>query len=183
MGNELEEKIYKYGDSYYSFKEMYEIYNRTFPTKKKQFKDCIAHYILSEIFRKCDLVKEANNIEAIADIEKNNLNIKPSKMSRFINEKEYLLRVKFLFGISGLINKYKVSEFVNGEWLLERLVSLTIGSSYEKNEYDEFSLIDYNSLSKDECMAIIDNYKRNIRGEEIVFYRAAKTLENLILVF
>lgn len=48
----------------------------------------------------------------------------------------------------------------------------------EKKYYyivDNFFLIDYNSLSEDECLAIADNFVRKMKDEEIVSYDTSKT--------
>ncbi len=42
-------KIYRYGDKYYSIEELYEIYNKVHFDNKKAFKDCLCHYILKKI--------------------------------------------------------------------------------------------------------------------------------------
>ena len=38
-------------------------------------------------------------------------------------------------------------------------------------------LIDYNSLSEDECLAIADNFVRDMRDEEIVFYNGPRKIK------
>ncbi len=85
-----------------------------------------------------------------------------------------------LFGLNGIINGYKINEFINGEWLLNKIVSLTLGSSYHVQSRDDFSLIDYDNLETDECLAIINNYKRNIKNLELVYYKPAKVLNKHI---
>ncbi len=42
-------KIYKYGNCFFNFDELYEIYNGISFDKKKLFKDCIAHFTLEQI--------------------------------------------------------------------------------------------------------------------------------------
>ncbi len=177
MNIENSEQIYKYGDKYYSFEEICEIYAHIYMESKKNFRDCLSHFILAQIFRKAHHDREAYMIEDIANLEKKHVEKRFSKIESFLYHKAYSLKVMLLFGLNSEKNSYKNSEFINGEWLLNKLVSLTLGSRYQRYEHSDLSLIDYNSFLEDECLAIVENFKRNIHNEEIVYYRSPKKLE------
>ena len=174
MGENLEEKIYQYGDSFYTFEEICELFVHTGFEKKQKFKDCLAHFLLAQILRKGGFSKYADIIDDLGRLEKSGIDKNLSKVEEFFHRNEYSLKVKRLFGLSGIINKYKISEFVNGEWLLKKLVSSTIGSSYDVLEQDDFSLINIDGLTDEECHAISDNFQRNMRNEELVFYKSKR---------
>ena len=173
----MDEKIYKYGDNYYDIEEIYDLESRMTVIKRKAFRDCISHNILAQIFRRSNLDKEATIIESIADLEKTKIDKNLSKAESVIYNTKYSFYVTKLFLMTGRFEKFKTSEFSNGGWLLSRLVSLTIGSGYPVCSYNDLSIIDYTALTEDECKAIADNYRRNIRGEELEFYKSAKALE------
>ncbi len=167
-------KIYRYGDKYYSIEELYEIYNKIHFDNKKAFKDCLCHYILSEIFKKAGI--NSNDILSIANIEYKYINGNLSKINKFINDEKYSLLIKKIFGLKSVIKKYKVSEFINGEWILNKLISQTLGSGVKKDIIDNLELIDYTTLTEEECLEITKNFRRNINDEEIIFIKNPKTL-------
>ena len=86
-----ENKIYQFGDSYYNINEIYKIYDNTNYENKKALKDCLSHYILSEIFKKAGL--DNSDILSIANIEYKLIKGKLSKVNKFINNKIYSLRL------------------------------------------------------------------------------------------
>ncbi len=176
MNDNLNKKIYRYGNEYYSIEELYDLYEKSNPNKRKTMKDCLCHFILLEIFKKAGNNKYSSNLESIADIEFKYIEANLSKFEKYLYNKEYNIRLKKLLGIGGIINKYKASELINGEWLLEKIVSLSLGSNYMIDEYNGFSLINYNNLSVDECIVITENFKRNIWNEEFSFYNSPKNL-------
>ncbi len=173
MDSDLSKKIYKFGDTFYSAEELYNIYNSINSERVKKFKDCIAHFILAQIFRKAGLIKDADIIESIALLEKRNLD---GKSPNFLRKKEYTLRIMQLYGLNGMVNKYKINEFINGEWLLTKLVNLTLGYICQPIGQGSFPLIDYDDLTESECREIAENFKRNVRNEEIVFFHSSKRL-------
>ena len=69
-----------------------------------------------------------------------------------------------------------MNEFTNGECMLNNLISHTLGSSYEKDELEDFSLTKYQQFSDDECLAISDNFVRYLKSDKIVFYEKSKRL-------
>ncbi len=177
MNKDFGEKIYKYGKEYYSFKEMCEIYNIIPLNNRKKFKDYVSHMILAQILRKSGLDKYANSIESIGELERKKLEHKLSKLEKLIYNKEYLLKIMKLYGLNSIVNNFKINEFINGEWLLNKLVTLTIGSGCKVNDYDDFSLIDYSYLTTDACLAIAANFKRNMKDEQIIYYNSGRVLK------
>ena len=167
---ELDNKIYRYGMLFYSFNELYSIYNSLNMEKKKIFKDCLAHYSLIQILEKSGNTKYTSYIEMIAGLEKKRIDNLFNKKELLTYNKEYLLKVKKLVSLFSKSTDGKLNEFVNGEWLLNKLVSLTLGSSYKKDELNDFSIIKYDLLTNEECMAITDNFIKNMNDEEIKFY-------------
>lgn len=174
----MEDKIYLYNNYYYSFDEIKEMYEKIASEKKKSFRNTLAHYTLLEILDKCnydkkirELVENLANEEAIiigmygADCGTPMLAIKGM----------YNKNIRKLINITGKVASRDDSRenlFMNGEWMLNNLVCLTIGSSFEKTVDGDLSLINYNSLTEEECRAISDNFMRNMRDEEIVFYKS-----------
>ena len=168
----MDSKIYKYGTQYYSFEEMYQLYKSTSYDMRKKMKDCMCHFILAEILKKGGLYKYGEDLDNVALFESQHMESHLSKRQQVI----YQLKIAKLMGFAEFKNKYKASELVNGEWVLNKLVSLTIGSSYPKDEQDDFSLINYNDMSEEECTAVADNFLKNIWNEELVQYRFPKKL-------
>ncbi len=177
MDEDFGKRIYKYGEEYYSFKEMCEIYELIPLNNKKKFKDYVSHMILAQILRKCGLDKYADSIESIGELERKNFENKLSKLEKLMFNKKYILKIMKLYGLNSIVNNFKVNEFINGEWLLNRLIFLTIGSSCKVNNYGEFSLIDYSCLTIDACKAIADNFKRNMKDAEIIYYNFVKVIK------
>ena len=171
---EISDKIYRYGDNYYTIDEIYDLYKRINIDKRKLMTDCICHYIFSEIFKKAG-DKHATDLETLANLEFEKIE-SVSKTKKIVFKTEYNRIIRKILGLGGYINKYKRNELVNGEWLLKKIVSLTIGSNYEVCDYHGFSFIKYDSLDEDVCKAIVDNFKRNIWNEDYVFYNSPKTL-------
>ena len=177
METEVSNKIYRYGEEYYSIEEIYELYKYIGPDRRKLMKDCVCHYILSEIFKKADNSKYASELEAISNLEYKRLTTNLSKIDRIKFSNEYAKYLRKLLGLGGFINKYKRNELINGEWIFKQVVSETIGSNYQIDDYHGFTFIRYDSLTSDECKAITDNFKRNIWNEELVFYNSPKVLK------
>ena len=173
MSDELSKKIYKYGPQFYSFEEMYHLYNDAALSAKRKTIDCMYHYILAQILKKGGLQRQGDYLDSIALFEFEHMNLQMSKIQQLI----YKLKIAKLLGLALIKNGYKASEFVNGEWLSKKLISITVGSSYPVDEFNGFTLINYGDLSEGECSAIADNFIRNLWNEEFVQYRHPKGLE------
>ena len=180
MENEINNKIYKYGEGYYNIEEIYDLYKHIGVDKRKPMRDCICHYILSEIFKKGKNHKYEERLEEIANLEFQLLESNIDKKERKRLNSEYTKVLRRLLGLGGFINKYKRNELINGEWILNKLVSETIGSNYEIDDYHGFTFIKYDTLTNGECEAIEENFKRNIWNEPLVFYNSPKTLNKTI---
>lgn len=172
------ENKYYYDEEYYSKEELYEMYQKLHDEQKKPFRDSLAHFTLSEILKKCDYDERyTNGILELARIEDGIIKMygadcgTPTLAFRGL----YRRNLRKLINLTGKLvsaNDHRIDEFDNGEYLLNKLVSLTLGSYYAKDEINDLSLIDYNFLSKDECLAIADNFIRDMKDEEIVSYDA-----------
>ncbi len=178
MNSDLNKKIYKYGDEFYSFEEIYKIFKDVPFDKKKKFKDCFAHFTLAQILKKGALDEYATILELISMLEKKTVENVLSKREALAVNKEYLVKTKKLFSLSGKIDDAKISEFVNGEWLLTKLVSLSLGSSYPKDECSDFMAVNCDALEVEECNVIGKNFIRNMRSEDTIFYKTPKRLGN-----
>lgn len=174
----MEDKIYLYNRYYYSLDEIKDMYESIPFEQKKSFKDAIAHYTLLEILDRCNYDKRVRElIESLADTEAALIGMYGSDCGTpmLALRGMYERNIKKLINLTGkLVTKddNRINIFKNGEWLLNNLVCLTIGSSFEKDIIDDLFLINYNFLTEDECLAISDNFIRNMRGEEIVFYKS-----------
>ena len=182
MDDEFFEHAFYYDDRYYTFSELYEMYKKIPMERKHMFKDAIAHYTLAEILRKCFYDKRIIAlIEELADKESTRIALYGTDCGRILlgYESNYNSKLRKLINLTGtLINKDDsiMNEFTNGECMLNNLVSHTLGSSYEKDELEDFSLIKYQQFSDDECLAISDNFVRYLKGDKIVLYEKSKRL-------
>ena len=178
----MEDKIYLYNNYYYSFDEIKEMYKKISHEKKKDFRNTLAHYTLLEILDKCNYDKRLRElVESLANEEAAIIGMTgadcgtPLLAIRGMHSKN-LRKLINLTGKPVSHDDSRENLFMNGEWLLNNLVCLTIGSSFEKTVDGDLFLIDYNTLSEEECRAISDNFIRNMRGEEIVFHKSHKQL-------
>ena len=176
MENEASNKIYRYGEEYYSIEEIYDLYKYIGVEKRKLMRDCVCHYILSEIFKKGKNHKYEERLEELANIEFKLLESNITKKDRNKLNSEYAKVLRRLLGLGGFINKYKRNELINGEWILNKLVSETIGSNYDIDDYHGFTFIKYDTLTDSECEAIEENFKRNTWNEPFIFYNSTKVL-------
>ena len=177
------ENKYYYDEEYYSKKEILEMYQKLEEEQKKSFRDCLAHFTLAEILRKCDYDERyVEGIDELARLEDGIIKMygadcgTPALAYRGL----YNRNLRKLINLTGKLvsrDDERINEFNNGEWLLNKLVCLTIGSSFEKDIVGDLALINCDSLSEEECQAISDNFVRYIKGEEIVFYDDSKTLK------
>lgn len=173
----MEEKFYYYNKEYYTVGELYEKYKKLSKEQKKRFRDTLAHFALVEIMKKCHYDERIMIcILELADTEV--LRIRQQGIDcgvvSLALEKMYKTDLRTLLNLTGKLavsNDRRMNDFKNGEWLLNNIICLTIGYSYEKEIIDDLFIIDYNSLSEDECLAISDNFVRCMKEEEIVFYK------------
>lgn len=176
----MEEKIYFYDYKYWTLEEISEMYRKLNNDKKKLFKDAIAHYTLADILNKCNYDRRIiHTIWEIAGNEVDRMDLIGSDCGRPMLAynglyKRFLRKLLNLTGKLAINDDPRMNRFANGEWYLNNLVCLTIGSSFEKDIIDDLFLIDSNSLSKEECLAIADNFIRDLNGEKIVFYNESK---------
>ena len=183
MESEINDKTFFYDYRYWTLEEISEMYKSLAPEKKKLFRDSLAHYTLAEILRKCDYDRSLiHTVWELAGDEADRMNLIGSDCGRVLlgYERKYNSKLRKLINLIGkIVNKdddSRMNRFANGEWFLNNLVRLTIGSSFEKITIDDLTLIDYNSISEEECHAIADNFVRNMRNEEIIFYNKPKHL-------
>lgn len=182
MDDEFFEHAFYYDDRYYTFSELFEMYKKMPMERKQLFKDALAHFTLAEILRRCFYDKRfIALIEELANKESTRIELYGIDCGRILlgYERNYNSKLRKLINLAGKsISKddSRMNVFINGEWLLNNLVSLTLGSSYEKDELNDFSLIKYQQFSDDECLAISNNFVRYLRGEEIVYYNSPKKL-------
>ena len=173
----MEENFYFYHTEYYTSDELYEKYKRLPSEQRKRFRDTLAHFSLVEIMKKCDYDERIIDcILDLADTEVSRIRLYGSDCGvvSLALEKSYKTDLRRLLNLTGKLSKAddsRMNTFKNGEWLLNNLVCLTIGSSFEKEIIGDLFIIDYNSLSEDECLAISDNFVRCMKEEEIVFYK------------
>ena len=176
----MEDKIYLYNNYYYSLEEIHEIYNKIPLEKKKEFKDTLAHYTLLEIMDKCNYDKKIRELVAsLADTEAALIGMYGSVCGTPMLALRGMHRrnVRKLINLTGKLvssDDNRINIFENGEWLLNNLVCLTIGSSFEKDTIDDLFIINYNLLTEDECLAISNNFVRYMKCEEIEFYNGPR---------
>ena len=176
----MEDKIYFYDYKYWTLEEISEIYKELSQDQKKLFKDAMAHYTLASILNKCNYNRSMiHTIWEIAGNEVDRMNLIGSDCGTpmlYFNGmyKRYLRKLINLTGKLASHVDSRMNKFANGEWFVNNLVCLTIGSSFEKDIIDDLFLIDCNSLSEDECRAISDNFIRDMNDEEIVFYNVPR---------
>lgn len=179
----MNNKYYFYDNEYYSIKEISEMYRKLNPSLKKEFKDSISHFILLEILKKCNYDERyIELIESLAGIEASLIDMYGADCGTpmLALRGMYNRNLKKLINLTGKLvtrDDDRINRFENGEWLLNNLVCLTIGSSFEKDIIDDLFLIDYNTLTEEECLAISDNFIRNMRDEEIVFYDISRKIK------
>ncbi len=178
----MKNDVYFYENDYYTIEDIYERYNKVVDARKKKFRDSIAHFTLVQIFKKCNYDEKITNImEELAQIETAIIDMYGTDCGTVILALKgiYQRNLRKLINLSGKIinnnNDIRMKIFDNGEWLLKHLISLTL-DSYEIDSYMDLYLINYNSLSIEECQAIADNYVRYMRDEELVFYDRSKHL-------
>lgn len=170
------ENKYFYDDRYYTLEEIVEMYQKLHEGQKKPFRDCLAHFTLLEILKKSDYDEDFINILSdIVELEAAKIKLYGSDCGRplLFYEGQYKRNLRKLINLTGKlanIEDSRMNKFNNGEWLLNNLVCLTIGSSFEKDIVGDLVLINCDSLSEDECLAIADNFVRDMKDEKIVFY-------------
>ena len=176
----MEAKYYFYDYKYYSIKELSDMYNDLSPDKKKVFRDSLAHYTLAEILSRSSYNRSiVHTIWEIAGAEVDRMELIGTDCGvpgLYIRGK-YNSTLRKLINLSGELvlknDDERISKFENGEVFLNDLICLTI-DSYEKVMISDFSLIDYETLSKEECIAIADNFTRFMKNEELVYYESQK---------
>ena len=179
MEEENKDRIYKYGDSYYSIDVIYDIYrNCNYFKTKKTIKDCICNYILSEILKRGGLEREGNTLDSLTTYRLEHLDKKMSKSEMFAYNKNLFLRGLKILGLAAVKNKYRADELMNGEWVLNKLIYHTLGNSYSTNQIDDFILINYVDLSHDQCVAIAQNFLRNLWNDELIKYKYSSLYED-----
>ena len=178
----MENKVY-YNNYYYTLEEILDMYKKLEQEQKKDFRDTLAHYSLVQILEKANYdVRMIEGVLDLAGIEAAIINMYGSDCGTPILALRglYKRNLRKLINLTGKlvsVNDQRIDKFINGEWLLSNLVCQTIGSNFEKVVVDDLFLIDYNSLSEDECLAISDNFVRDMRDEEIIAYDKFRKLK------
>lgn len=180
----MEDKYYFYDYKYWTLEEISEMYNKLPCEKRKLFRDSIAHYTLAEILKKSDYDRSIiHTVWEIAGEEVDHMNLIGTDCGRPLLglDRRYKSQLIKLFYLSGEFvfndDDIRINNFSNGEYFLNSLVCFTIGSTYEKDIVGDLFLLDYNSLSKEECLAISDNFMRFMKNEELVLYNENKHLK------
>ncbi len=181
----MEEKHYFYDYKYYSIEELSDMYSKLSTDKRKVFRDSLSHYTLAEILSRCNYNRGMiHTIWEIAGIEADRMEMIGSDcgVPLLYLGKKYDSTIRKLINLTGdLVLKNddeRMNNFKNGELFLHDLICLTI-DSYEKNIISDFSLIDYESLSKEECLAIADNFVRFMKNEELVYFDSGKVYKKI----
>lgn len=169
MKKVFEEKVYKYGDNYYSFQEIYSLCRKN-NYNKKLVKDFVCSYILVEILKIAGFDDVSNALDSFVSYRLKHIESTMNKAKKIIFKKCLFLKGLKVLGSEAFKNSYKIGELMNGEWILNKLVVHTLGYNYPVNQINDFILVDYLSLSKKECVAIADNFMRNLCDNELVRY-------------
>ena len=182
MDDEFFEHAFYYDDRYWTFSELYEMYKKLPEENKKLFKDSLAHFTLGEILRKCLFDKRyIAIIEDLAQREASKISLYGCDCGRLLlgYERRYNAKLRELLNLTGQLSSLednRITNFTNGELFLNNIVNSTL-NFYEKDELNDFSLIKYQLLSEEECLAIANNFVRSISNEEMVLYNDAKVLK------
>ena len=172
----MKNKMYYYDDRYYTIEEIYEKYEKLVDEQKKGFRDALAHFTLAGILVNCNYDERyINIIVELSRLETAFVDLYGAYCGNIslALRGQYRKKLRKLINLTGKVacnEDTRINRFKNGEWLLNNLVCLTIGSSFEKDSIGDLSLIDCDSFSDDECRAISDNFVRDMRDEEIIFY-------------
>lgn len=176
------EKIYFYDDEYFSLEEICEKYEKLADEQKKRFRDCLAHYTLVQILKICNYdEKYIDAVLELAQTESDIIKLYGSDCGRVLMaiKSIYEKNLRKLINLTGKLvekNDSRLDRFTNGEFLLNTLVCLTLGSSYKKDIVGDLFLIDCDSLSEDECQAIVNNFVRYMSDEEIISYGSPRKM-------
>ena len=182
MDDEFFEHAFYYDDRYWTFSELYEKYKKLPEENKQLFKNALAHFTLGEILRKCLFDKQyITIIEDLADRERSRIDLYGCDCGRLLlgYEQRYNAKLRELLNLTGQLSSSednRITIFTNGESFLNNIVNSTL-DYYEKDELEDFSLIKYQLLSIDECLAIANNFVRCISNEEMVLYKNPKVLK------
>ena len=181
------DKYYFYDYKYWSLEEIHEIYNELSFDKRELFKESFAYYTLAEILKNCDYDKRMIHIiYELAGLLVDRMNLIGTDCGRPLlgYDRRYKSLLRKLINLGGELvlsdDDIRMNILKNFELFLNNLIYLTIGSSYEKDIIDDLVLIDYNTFSKEECLAIANNFVRFIKNEELVFYNKQKKLSKNI---
>ena len=176
------EKIYFYDDEYLTKEDIYRMYEKIEDEQKKGFRDALAHFTLAKILYTCNYDEDyIDGVHELAQAEVSIMKLYGSDCGRVLMllKGQYKRNIRKLINLTGKLvcdNDSRIDKFMNGELLLNNLLNLTLSSSFTKDNIGELSLVDCDSLSEDECLAIADNFVRYMRDEEIVSYNASKHL-------
>ena len=181
----MEDKYYFYDYKYCTLEEISEMYNKLPFEKRKLFRDSLAHYTLAEILNNINYDKKmTHTLYELAGVEADRIDLIGADCGvplLYLNGK-YNSILRKLINLSGELvlndDDDRVDNFKNGELFLSDLICLTI-DSYEKVMISDFSLIDYTTLSKEECLAIADNFVRFMKNEELVYYDSQKVYKKV----
>lgn len=171
------ENKYFYDDKYYSLEEINDMYQKLHEEQKKPFRDTLAHFTLAGILVNCNYDERyVDSILELAHLEAAIIDLYGADCGNIALalRGQYKKHLRRLINLTGKYDDSKMNIFKNGEWLLSNLVCLTVGSSFEKEIVGDLFLIDCDAFSNDECQAISDNFVRNMRGEEIIFYNGPR---------
>ena len=179
----MEEKYYFYDYKYWSLEEISNMYKELSLDKRKLFRDSIAHYTLAEILNNAGYDRRMiHMIWELAGTEVDRMEL----IGTDCGVPGLYMRGKFNSTLRKLINlsgelvlkndDIRLDKLTNGELFLNNLVSSTIGLSYGKDSIDDLVLIDCNSLTKEESVAIATNFTRFLKNEELVQFNKNKRL-------
>jgi len=179
----MEDKFYFYDYKYWTLEEIKEIYNKLSLDKGKLFRESLSYYTLAEILMNCNYDRRMIHIifELAGEvIDRMNLTGTDCGRPLLGYDRRYKSMLRKLINLGGELvfndDDIRINKFKSCELFLNNLICLTIGHSYEKDIIDDLVLIDYNVFSKEESLAIADNFGRFLKNEELVFYNKSKEL-------
>ncbi len=160
------ETLYRYGDEFYTIKELEEMLSSKSSEDRKFSEDIIAHGILAEIMKQGKKPIVGRKLKKLAETEyvQHEYDLYGLK-EHLINRK----RVRRLNSAAGLFaNSFSRTDLHNGESFLDQLLHDTLGYSYPVSESDDMKLVDFERLTEEQCIALAKNFKRIMRKKEAI---------------
>ncbi len=176
------EKFYFYDDEYLTIEEIYRMYEKLEDVQKKQFRDALAHFTLAKILYTCNYNEDfIDGVHELAQEEVSIMKLYGSDCGRvsMLLIGQYKRNLRALINLTGKLvtsDDSRIDKYMNGEELLNNILDQTFGSSFSKDNIGDLSLVDCDALSEEECLAIANNFVREMKDEKMVLYNAPKHL-------